>query len=62
MEACGSIDAHGMTVVQADGKFYLIVTGFGGTKPRYFSMHEIDEATVRSYGEKYDLYIAYFGL
>lgn len=61
-QACRSIDAHGMTVVQADGKFYLIVTGYAGTKPRDFTMYEIDEATVRSYGEKYNLYIAYFGL
>lgn len=61
-QACGSIEAHGMTVVQADGKFYLIVTGYEGTKPRDFSMYEIDEATVLSYGEKYDLYVTYFGL
>lgn len=61
-QACRSVNAHGMTVVQADGKFYLIVTGYEGKKPRDYSMYEIDEATVRSYGEKYNLYIAYFGL
>lgn len=61
-QACRSVNAHGMTVVQADGKFYLIITGYEGKKPRDYSMYEIDEATVRSYGEKYNLYIAYFGL
>ena len=61
-QECRSIEAHGMTVVKADGKFYLIVTGYEGTKPRDYSMHEIDEATVRSYGDKFDLYIGYFGL
>ncbi len=61
-QACRSIEAHGMTVVKADGKYYLVVTGYEGSKPRAFSMYEIDEVTVRSYGEKYDLYIGYFGL
>lgn len=61
-QACRSIEAHGMTVVKADGKYYLVVTGYEGSKPRDFSMYEIDEVTVRSYGEKYDLYIGYFGL
>lgn len=61
-QACRSIDAHGMTVVQADGKFYLIVTGYTGTKPRTYTMYEIDEETVRKYCEDYDMSEAYFGL
>ena len=50
-QACGSIDAHGMTVAQCDGKFYLIVTGYAGEKPRTYTMYEIDETTVRKYCE-----------
>ena len=45
-QACRSINAHEMTVVKADGKFYLIDTGYEGTKARDFSMYEIDEETV----------------
>ncbi len=61
-QACRSIEAHGMTVVKADGKFYLIVTGYEGMKPRDFSMYEIDETMVRTYCAKYDMNKAYFGL
>ena len=61
-QACRSIEAHGMTVVKADDKYYLVVTGYEGTKPRDFSMYEIDEVTVRTYCVKYDMNKAYFGL
>ena len=30
--ACRSLDSHGQTVVKADGKVYLVTTGFGGKK------------------------------
>lgn len=61
-QACRGIEAHGMTVVKADGKFYLIVTGYEGTKPRDYTMYEISEAAVRTYCEKYDMSESYFGL
>lgn len=61
-QACRGIEAHGMTVVKADGKFYLIVTGYEGTKPRDYTMYEIDEDAVRTYCEKYDMSEAYFGV
>lgn len=61
-QACRGIEAHGMTVVKADSKFYLIVTGYEGTKPRVYTMYEIDEGIVRAYCEKYDMSEAYFGL
>lgn len=61
-QACRGIEAHGMTVVKADGKFYLIVTGYEGTKPRDYTMYEISEDIVRIYCEKYDMSESYFGL
>ena len=61
-QACRGIEAHGMTVVKSDGKFYLIVTGYEGTKPRDYTMYEISEDIVRIYCEKYDMSESYFGL
>lgn len=39
--ACRNYDAHGQTLVFADGKFYLVVTGYNEPKPRSYSMYEI---------------------
>ena len=61
-QACRGVEAHGMTVVKADGKFYLIVTGYEGMKPRAYIMYEIDEGAVRTYCEKYGMSEAYFEL
>lgn len=61
-QACRGVEAHGMTVVKAEGRFYLIITGYAGTKPRDYTMYEIDETAVRTYCEKYDMSEAYFGL
>jgi len=38
---CRNYDAHGQTLVFADGKFYLVVTGYNEPKPRSYSMYEI---------------------
>ena len=43
--ACPSIDSHGMTVVRADGKVYVVTTGFTGKKPRYYEVREITRET-----------------
>ena len=43
--ACPSLDSHGMTVVRADGKAYLVTTGFSGKKPRYYEVREITRET-----------------
>ena len=43
--ACPNLDSHGMTVVRADGKVYLVTTGFTGRKPRYYEIREITRET-----------------
>jgi len=38
---CRNYDAHGQTLVFADGKFYLVITGYNEPKPRRYTMYEI---------------------
>ncbi len=39
--ACPDLDSHGDTVVRADGKVYLVTTGYQGEKPRYYQIVEM---------------------
>lgn len=39
--ACGEFDYHGQTLVKADGKFYIITTGYNEPKPRSYSVTEV---------------------
>ena len=50
--ACPDLDSHGMTVVRADGKVYVVTTGFGGKKPRYYNIIEITRETFDRINEK----------
>ena len=43
--ACRSLDAHGETIVRAGDKVYMVVTGFGGSKPREYMIYEISRET-----------------
>ena len=43
--ACRSLDAHGETIVRAGDKVYMVVTGFGGPKPREYMIYEISRET-----------------
>ena len=43
--ACRSLDAHGETIVRAGDKVYMVVTGFGGEKPREYMIYEISRET-----------------
>ena len=38
---CPDLDAHGDTVVRADGKVYLVTTGFNEKKPRTYWINEM---------------------
>ena len=50
--ACPSLDSHGMTVVRADDKVYLVTTGFTGKKPRYYEVREISRETFDEINEE----------
>jgi hypothetical protein len=50
--ACPDFDSHGQTVVRADGKVYLVTTGFGNPKPRYYQINEITRADFDKINEK----------
>ena len=43
-KACGNFDYHGKTLVKADGKFYIITTGYDEPRPRSYSISEVSEA------------------
>lgn len=38
--ACSNLDAHGETLVYADGRFYVAVTGYNEPKPRRYAIYE----------------------
>ena len=40
--ACRDLDAHGETLVFADGKFYMVITGYNEPKPRSYVIYEIN--------------------
>lgn len=58
--ACGNLDEHGKTLVYADGKFYVIVTGYNEPKPRQYDIYEIDENSLRELAEKNSIDLNYF--
>lgn len=43
-KACGNFDYHGKTLVKAEGKFYIITTGYDEPRPRSYSISEVSEA------------------
>ena len=50
--ACPDFDAHGDTVVRADGKVYLVTTGYRGEKPRYYQIVEMSRELFDRRNEK----------
>ncbi len=57
---CGNLDAHGQTLVFADGKFYLVVTGYNEPKPRSYSMYEISGEGLEKLAEENLIDLNYF--
>ena len=49
---CRRHEAHGQTLVFADGKFYLVVTGYNEPKPRSYSMYEISGEALKKVAEE----------
>lgn len=58
--ACTDLDDHGQTVVKADGKIYMVITGFTGKKPRYYQITEMSEESFKKKCESARLDPAYF--
>lgn len=50
--ACPDLDSHGDTVVRADGKVYLVTTGYQGEKPRYYQIVEMSKELFDKRNEK----------
>lgn len=57
---CGNIDAHGKTLVYADGKFYVIVTGYNEPKPRQYDVYKISGAALEELAKQNNLDLDYF--
>lgn len=57
---CRSYDAHGQTLVFADGKFYVIVTGYNEPKPRSYSMYEISGEALEKLAKENLIDLNYF--
>lgn len=57
---CRNLDAHGKTLVYADGSFYVIITGFNEPKPRHYEIYEISGVALEELAEQNNLDLDYF--
>lgn len=57
---CRNLDEHGKTLVYADGKFYVLITGFNEPKPRQYMIYEIDDDALEALAETNNLDLDYF--
>lgn len=57
---CRNLDAHGKTLVYADVKFYVIITGFYEPKPRTYGIYEIDGTDLEELAKQNNLNLDYF--
>lgn len=58
--ACRNFDDNGKTLLYADGKFYVIVTGFNEPKPRPYGIYEISGEALKDLAEKNKFDLDYF--
>ncbi|MCI8496410.1 MAG: Ig-like domain-containing protein [Lachnospiraceae bacterium] len=58
--ACGNLNAHGKTLVYADGRFYVIITGFNEPKPRQYGIYEISGEALEALAEENNFDLDYF--
>jgi len=57
---CRNYDAHGQTLVFADGKFYMVITGYNEPKPRSYTMYEISGEALSKVAEENLIDLNYF--
>ena len=53
--ACGKFDYHGQTLIKAEGKFYIITTGYNEPKPRSYSIIEVSGTDLEKIMEENNL-------
>ena len=58
--ACRNLDDHGKTLVYAEDRFYIIVTGFNEPKPRRYGIYEISGEALEDLAEKNKFDLDYF--
>ena len=58
--ACRNLDEHGKTLVYADGRFYVIITGFNEPKPRPYMIYETDGDALEALAEKNNFDLDFF--
>lgn len=58
--ACGNLAAHGKTLIYAEGKFYVIITGFNEPKPRHYEIYEISGTALEELAEQNNFDLDYF--
>jgi hypothetical protein len=58
--ACAGENYHGDTLVKADGKMYIVVTGFNEPKPRRYMIMEMTEQTLQKVAEESRIDLSYF--
>lgn len=58
--ACPNFDDHGKTIVKADGKLYLVTTGYKGEKPREYDINELSQEWFDELAERNHIDPAYF--
>lgn len=57
---CRNLGDHGKTLVYADGKFYVIITGFNEPKPRTYGIYEISGTDLEELAKQNNLNLDYF--
>lgn len=57
---CRNYDAHGQTLVFADGKFYMIITGYNEPQPRRYTMYEISGEALEKVAKENLIDLDYF--
>jgi len=57
---CGNLNAHGKTLVYADGKFYVIVTGYNVPKPRPYAVYEISGGALEELADENNFDLDFF--
>ncbi len=57
---CRNYDAHGQTLVFADDKFYMIITGYNEPQPRRYTMYEISGEALEKVAKENLIDLNYF--
>lgn len=59
-QACNNLNYHGETLVQADGNFYIVVTGYDEPKPRHYMVYDMPEDKINKIMEDNTIFKEYF--